>query len=124
MPYSGEGDPMYTLYAIVNTDTYRAYIGITPKYRQRRYEHIKRLREQWHSNRELQADWNDCGEDRFRFVRIKEIDRDTRLAVEGAHIVAWKYGTYNLNRNKKAMGRVPVQAEIDYPSLLTFGGCS
>lgn len=109
---------MYTLYAIVNTDSLRAYIGIAPDFDKRHNEHVRRLQDQWHSNRGLQADWNKRGEQGFRFVRIGLIEREQRLAIEGAHIVAWKYGTYNINRNKKAMRRHPIEVAIDYESLL------
>jgi hypothetical protein len=105
---------MYDIYAIVNTQTGRAYIGVAPSFTTRRSAHIRCLNEQRHANRDLQADWNALGPDAFQFVVIGETGKQYRNSVEGAYIAAWRYGTYNINRNKSAMRLYPVAVEIDY----------
>lgn len=61
----------YKIYAIEHKATHSAYIGMTVNLKTRWQDHRRLLRNNQHTNTELQADWNRYGEQSFDF-RILE----------------------------------------------------
>lgn len=105
---------MYDIYAIVNSKTGRAYIGVAPNFEKRRAQHVKMLSEGRHPNGRLQDEWNQLGAAGFRFLLLGETTKQYRHTYEGAYIQAWKYGTYNVVQNRASMNVLPEPVEIDY----------
>jgi group I intron endonuclease len=62
------------LYVITNTQNGRVYVGSTKRFFRRFYSHAYELETQRHSNRFLQADFNKCGADAFRFDVLEVLD--------------------------------------------------
>jgi hypothetical protein len=67
------------VYAIVNRDTGRSYIGSTLNIKARVGQHVSCLRGGQHSNSMLQADW---GHDKFDFGVLALCKPEERLAIE------------------------------------------
>ena len=75
-------DRTATVYAIRNTVTGEQYIGGTTNMAGRRKHHLHYLRHGEHVNRNLQAAFDQHGEDAFEFVELIQVQPD--------HIIAWE----------------------------------
>ena len=60
------------VYMIVNTKNNRMYIGSTVEYEKRFRSHINGLRGGYHDNRKIQEDFEEFGEDAFKFSVLCE----------------------------------------------------
>lgn len=60
------------IYAIVNNELNKVYIGKSKHIEKRWYEHSAHLRTNSHHNKELQKDWFRYGEDKFSFHIVQE----------------------------------------------------
>jgi|6_EtaG_2_1085325.scaffolds.fasta_scaffold147564_2 group I intron endonuclease len=69
------------VYVIHNTITNRSYIGQSTGYPSRWSRHKTDLRHNRHGNSSLQRDWNDYGEEAFRFEVIREYPHDTECDI-------------------------------------------
>ena len=79
-------DRTATVYAIRNTVTGECYIGGTTNMSKRRCHHLYYLRRGEHANRNLQAAFNQYGEDAFEFQDIMKVLPDDIVAWEDAAI--------------------------------------
>jgi|GEM_PF-4532255 len=70
------------LYLIVNTVTWKAYIGQSQRIASRFLSHRGALRGNKHSNRSLQEDWNKYGEAIFRFCVFEIMDASLLFEAE------------------------------------------
>jgi len=75
--YSGPG-----VYAIIDTKTYKWYIGSGINVKRRYKEHKSRLRHERHANKHLQSAWNKYGEDNFVFKLISKVNAGNLLFSE------------------------------------------
>ena len=64
-------------YLIMNTINGKVYIGQSTVYPKRWTQHKRDLRKNIHTNKHLQRDWNEYGEDAFVFEVIEELPPDT-----------------------------------------------
>lgn len=65
----------FGIYGIMNKANGRVYIGKTGNSFGDRWDHHKALlRGGYHSNKEMQSDWNEFGEDQFEFFIVEEVD--------------------------------------------------
>lgn len=78
------------VYKIINIINNRIYIGSCKSFKQRYKEHLNSLRNNKHSNKFLQADFNKCGEDLFEFYILE--------VVEGLKINRLEKEQYYLNQ--------------------------
>ena len=62
------------IYKITNIDTDKVYIGQSSNIEKRWNTHIKRLNNNTHINKHLQAAWNKYGADRFKFTVFMEVE--------------------------------------------------
>lgn len=83
------------IYKIENTETGKCYIGRTLCWEDRKYHHKWRLRKGYHSNRNLQNDWDEYGEDMFNFEIIEECET-LELLYEKEQEWVTKEGDYNV----------------------------
>jgi len=72
------------VYKIVNTRNGRSYYGSAKEFKRRRTGHLSSLRNNKHSNKYLQGDYNKCGEEAFEFHVIEVVsgDKAARLLCE------------------------------------------
>lgn len=70
------------VYAIVNRQTLRAYIGQTRNIAARVSAHKSALRTGKHPNKELQTEWDQHGEAHFRFGVVAILSADLRVSAE------------------------------------------
>ena len=103
MEYKYEGHSLKSgIYKIINKINGRIYIGSAKRFKTRWSQHTSSLRNQKHSNKFLQSDYNKCGEDAFMFEVIEVTEgktKEERLIIEEAYIKQFynKNGTcYNL----------------------------
>jgi predicted GIY-YIG superfamily endonuclease len=64
----------FTVYAMTNTDDTHIYVGSTKNYRLRCGRHMNDCKHNRHSNRHVQALYNQIGPDGFEFDAVKEFD--------------------------------------------------
>lgn len=88
------------IYAIVNTQTNKYYIGEASNLAGRLSHHISQLKVQKHDCHQLQKDWQIYGEKVFDFVileigTLKWSDRIKRLKVERQYIQKYQKSIYN-----------------------------
>lgn len=94
------------IYAIVNTQTNKYYIGEANNLADRLSRHILQLNAQKHDCTQLQEDWQFYGEQVFDFVLL-EIgtqmwsDRIDRLKIERQYIHKYKENIYNMTGLQK-----------------------
>ena len=70
------------VYEIINTINKKLYVGQTTRGRMRWKDHLKNLRGGYHENSNLQADFNQYGEDAFEWRIIKEFEtKDEQLLI-------------------------------------------
>ena len=76
------------VYKLTNLSNNRIYIGSAKGFKQRWYQHHYALKNNKHSNRFLQADYNKCGEDVFKFevLVVTSGDKQERLLLEEQYI--------------------------------------
>lgn len=74
------------IYAIINTESNKIYIGSTNRLRKRRNEHFTRLRHNNHTNKHLQNSWNKYGEDAFEFRVLEECEESVLMERENFYI--------------------------------------
>lgn len=89
---------MICVYGIENTINGKWYIGQTKNLAQRRRQHLWRLRDGSHGNKDLQNDWNLFGENAFKLHCLEECSDDRLLDKERYWISkknSYEYG-YNL----------------------------
>jgi len=67
------------VYQIVNSVNGRVYVGETTRGEIRWIEHRKKLRGNYHDNSNLQADFNQFGEDVFEWSIIQELPKDKEV---------------------------------------------
>lgn len=65
---------MRTVYIIVNEENNRVYVGSTVNYPKRKLSHLGRLRDNFHSNKRLQEDFNLYGESSFHFQILESFE--------------------------------------------------
>lgn len=95
---------MYNVYEIVCTPNSRKYYGRSQEVEKRWRSHRNMLRKNEHSNIEMQNDWNEFGEDAFRFNIIETFtDIDASIAAEQTLIDDSMGISYNIS-NAKAGG--------------------
>jgi hypothetical protein len=70
------------VYQIVNNQNGRIYVGETFRGIFRWKEHRKTLRGGYHNNSNLQADFNNFGEEAFEWSIIKELPKDKEILVK------------------------------------------
>lgn len=63
---------MICVYGIENVTTGKWYVGQTKNFKQRKRQHLWRLRNNCHRNKLLQSDWNLFGENSFEFRCLEE----------------------------------------------------
>ena len=90
MEYKYEGHSLKSgIYKITNKLNGRIYIGSAKEFKERWKQHSYSLRNQKHSNKFLQADFNKCGEEAFIFEVVEITDgktKEERLLVEEVYI--------------------------------------
>lgn len=103
MEYEYEGHSFKSgIYKITNKLNGRIYIGSAKRFIERWQSHASSLRNQKHSNRFLQADFNKCGEEAFVFEVLEVTEgkpKEERLLLEEQYIrIYYDSGTncYNL----------------------------
>jgi group I intron endonuclease len=76
------------VYKLINLINNRIYIGSAKGFKQRWYQHHYSLKNNKHSNKFLQADYNKCGEDAFKFevLVVTNGDKQERLLIEEQYI--------------------------------------
>jgi group I intron endonuclease len=90
MEYKYEGNSLKSgIYKITNKLNGRIYVGSAKEFKRRWSQHTSSLRNQKHSNKFLQADFNKCGEEAFVFEVIEVTEgktKEERLFIEEGHI--------------------------------------
>lgn len=90
MEYRYEGNSLKSgIYKITNKLNGRIYIGSAKEFKERWKQHLSSLRNQKHSNKFLQADFNKCGEEVLVFEVIEVTDgknKEERLLIEEGYI--------------------------------------
>jgi len=90
MEYKYEGHSLKSgIYKITNKINQRIYVGSAKLFKVRWSQHTSALRNQKHSNKFLQADFNKCGEDAFVFEVIEVTDgktKEERLLIEEGYL--------------------------------------
>lgn len=76
------------VYKILNAENGRIYFGSTVSFKIRIGQHLSSLRNNKHSNKYLQSDFNKCGEAAFEFhvVEVVKEDKDARLLCEQGYL--------------------------------------
>jgi group I intron endonuclease len=76
------------VYKIINLSNNRVYIGSAKEFKERWKQHHYTLKNNKHSNKFLQADYNKCGESAFKFeiLQITNGDKQERLLLEEQYI--------------------------------------
>jgi len=69
------------VYQIYNSINGKIYIGETTRGKLRWKKHLRDLRGNRHKNKQLQEDFNKCGEDAFEWTILKEFERDDKDAL-------------------------------------------
>jgi group I intron endonuclease len=70
------------IYQIVNSINGKVYVGQTMRGVLRWNQHLRRLRGNRHVNPNLQADFNEFGEDVFEWSIIQELPKDREVLVQ------------------------------------------
>lgn len=83
------------VYAIANLVTGQFYIGSSGDIGARFHAHVLELKRSCHFNRNLQAAWNQYGEDSFSLKILEEVDKEHLLIREVHHIANAGAGAYN-----------------------------
>lgn len=87
------------VYAIVNEETGRQYIGSTVDFYERKLKHEAELRKGTHGNRELQADFIQYGERCFSFIVVKVCGNKQQAARMERAMIEAEPGSYNVQHN-------------------------
>jgi group I intron endonuclease len=76
------------VYKIFNSKTQRIYIGSAKRFKERWHGHYSQLKNNRHSNKFLQNEWNKCSPSDFIFEVIEVVDgtKETRWSVEQRYI--------------------------------------
>lgn len=103
------------VYKITNIENGLIYIGSSKNIKKRWKNHIKELNNNRHSNMFLQKDWNEYGENKFKFEILEETELDERWEVEQRYLDEYKpfYRVdkgYNIN--EKSTYRNPTSLRI------------
>jgi group I intron endonuclease len=77
------------VYKLTNLINNRIYIGSAKEFKERWKQHHYALKKNKHSNKFLQADYNKCGEDAFKFEVLEVIsgEKQDRLLIEEKYIL-------------------------------------
>ncbi len=103
------------IYKIENTENGKKYIGSTRDVKKRFKKHLSELRNNKHVNKELQKDWNEYGEESFKFeileivdvydVKLEEIEQ-FYMDIIGKHYLYNQRSSYSdWNKSKKNFQR-------------------
>lgn len=74
------------VYFLENKVNHNDYIGATIRLRKRLLSHLKKLKQDQHSNKELQKEWNKYQQDRFVFGIIEETTKEKKRDREQYYI--------------------------------------
>jgi len=99
------------VYKIENKENGKKYIGSSWKIKERFKQHLSALRNNRHPNKELQKDWNEYGEESFKFevleivnspkVKLEEIEQ-FYMDIIGKHYLYNQRSSYSdWNKSKK-----------------------
>jgi len=91
------------IYSITNTVNGRRYVGSTRDYSSRIGTHFWLLRKGKHGNRNLQTDFNECGEAAFVAALIEQVPIELLLDTEQKHLDKNK-GGYNIYADSHGRG--------------------
>lgn len=80
-PFYNKQSTSSGIYKIINTLNQRIYIGKAKVFRQRFYEHRRKLMATKHTNLFLQHDFSKCGESVFEFHIIEVVEDSSQLSV-------------------------------------------
>jgi len=109
------------LYVIVNTVTWKAYIGQSQRIASRFLSHRYELRRNNHSNHRLQEDWNMYGEAIFRFCVFEIMDANLLFEAESQLIFSSVGSCYNYFTdlpNKPRRVKLCVDTENRKPTMI------
>lgn len=87
---------MICIYAIINIDDDKCYVGQTDDHEFRWREHRKQLRGFYHHNLYLQRAWCKHGEDKFIFVILEKFEDTSRLNDREKHWAEVLKADYNI----------------------------
>lgn len=98
------------VYKIENKENGKKYIGSSENIRKRFIAHLSALRNNKHPNKELQKDWNEYGEESFKFevlekyntyaVNIQEIEQ-YYIDIIGEHHLYNEKPSYSKNKKSR-----------------------
>lgn len=78
------------IYKITNIKNNKVYIGSSRNIERRFYEHLHKLRNNYHINKHLQSAWNKYGENNFKFEVIREVSSSIVRKAEQFYINIYK----------------------------------
>lgn len=70
---------MRVIYKIINVINNKFYVGSAVKFNKRRATHLRQLKAGSHTNKHLQAAWNQYGEKSFVFAVVEEVPDDVSI---------------------------------------------
>lgn len=85
------------IYALINLETYEAYIGRTFNYEQRKQSHLDRLAKGIHYTNTLQEAYNKFGAENFVFCFLDFCTYSNMKKKELWYIVNWPSNVYNIS---------------------------
>lgn len=97
------------IYKIVNLVNGNVYIGESYHCIQRRYQHLRELKKNRHSNTHLQRAWNKYGEKNFKFVIIEACPESIRYLRERYWIAKYQANIIGYNQSNGGEGKTGVR---------------
>lgn len=96
--YGGVNLKQVGIYQIRCDSTNKVYIGGSTDIAQRFRRHRHELNHNTHWIKEMQKDWNICGEDAFEFTIIKSCKEEELIRFEQDQLDGSKYSVYNVRK--------------------------
>lgn len=86
------------VYCVINIFNNRKYVGSTTVFSRRRNQHLSALRHNKHNSHLMQSDFNEMGEDAFRFFVLEKVISKSKLLLLEQHWIDTLNPEYNVNR--------------------------
>ena len=110
---------MKVIYAIINLQNGKKYIGSTTNFSRRKREHLNDLKKGKHHSISLQRSWNKNTEEDYKFIILEHVEDNTKLLEREQHFLN-KYLSFEKDKGYNICKFVGLPPEKKLPEVFQY----